>query len=119
MKRHVMNSPRLATALLVGLFATGILAPAVATRQDAVLEERVVELEEKVKALEAYLAQQAESAKSLSTSLDTSEKEGFTFGINPRSREVLLEGFRGLAKSLQTGAPKAEKEASDEGGRRR
>jgi hypothetical protein len=44
--------------------------------------------------LQKWVAAQAEGAKSLSATLDTSEQQGFTAGINFTSRETLLAGWR-------------------------
>jgi len=41
-----------------------------------------------------YLEAQSKAAAALQEALARSEKEGFTFGINPRSREILLAGWR-------------------------
>lgn len=53
-----------------------------------------------------YLAAQAESAKALERALDESEKAGFTFGINPDSRKILLGGLREHVATLQKDLPK-------------
>jgi small-conductance mechanosensitive channel len=57
-----------------------------------------------------YLAAQAESAKRLEQALQTSREKGFTYGINPDSRVVLLEGFDQFTSSLQTDVPEAGKQ---------
>jgi len=96
-------------------------ASAGATRvQDKGLEERVAALETELAAerkkneetralLEqsiAYLDVQAQSAKTMLTTLDDVEREGFTPGINFRSREILLAGMRAVWGSTQQGVPK-------------
>lgn len=48
-----------------------------------------------------YLADQSQSAKSLAETLDASEAAGFTFGINPESRHILLRGWREHLATLQ------------------
>lgn len=53
-----------------------------------------------------YLVAQGESAKALGTALDESEKAGFTFGINPDSRKILLSGLREHVAALQKDLPK-------------
>jgi uncharacterized coiled-coil protein SlyX len=55
-----------------------------------------------------YLNAQAESAADMAGTLDTSEQEGFTFGINPRSREVLLEGWRARLQAIRRDLPGAK-----------
>jgi hypothetical protein len=76
------------------------------------LEPRVQALEAEVAALKqdfaaqaarvaqttGYLAAQKHRAAALLKTLDQSEQEGFTAGINYRSREVLLAGLRSWAR---------------------
>lgn len=105
--------------IVPGLFAAGLLgaaSSAAAVRQDTGLEARVEVLEAQLAEVRAYLQAEAKSAKALSAALDVSEQEGFTFGINPRSREVLLEGFRSHAVVLQQGVPGGMGEAAPENG---
>lgn len=52
-----------------------------------------------------YLRRQAGQAEDLLRTLDESEDAGFTAGINPRSRELLLAGFRAAASEAQVGLP--------------
>jgi hypothetical protein len=54
-----------------------------------------------------YLEQQSESSKALALTLDESEAAGFTFGINPESRHILLRGWREHLTALQTDVPGA------------
>lgn len=53
-----------------------------------------------------YLIAQSESAQALGLALDESEKAGFTFGINPESRKILLSGLRDHVAALQKDLPK-------------
>ena len=53
----------------------------------------------------AYIGRQAMQAESMVDVLQVSEDEGFTAGINPRSREVLLAGFRSLLAEAQAHVP--------------
>lgn len=76
------------------------------------LEPRVQALEAQVAALSkdlavqaarveqtsGYLAAEKHRAAALLKTLDLSEQEGFTAGINYRSREVLLAGLRSWAR---------------------
>jgi len=52
-----------------------------------------------------YLDAQASSAASLAGALDESEKAGFTAGINPNSREILLAGWRAQLSTAQRDVP--------------
>jgi hypothetical protein len=52
-----------------------------------------------------YLEQRAESSKALATTLDESEAAGFTFGLNPESRHILLRGWREHLADLQKDVP--------------
>lgn len=121
MKRHDLRTT--ATALLgAGLLAVASNRPLQQPTQD--LQPRVEALEDEMATvrtqlealaeskadLEAFLAAQARSAKALKDSLATSEKEGFTAGINPKSREVLLAGFRSYVDGLEAAAPDDESE---------
>jgi hypothetical protein len=68
-------------------------------------EMRVEELEKRVDELENYLKAQSKAAAALTVALDKSEKEGFTYGINPASREALLAGLRQSATAAQQKVP--------------
>ena len=48
-----------------------------------------------------YAAEQAKAAAAMLETLDASEKAGFTFGINPESRIVLLRGWRDALEAAQ------------------
>ncbi|HVS09777.1 MAG TPA: hypothetical protein VMS76_07870 [Planctomycetota bacterium] len=52
-----------------------------------------------------YLRAQAASAKVLQDALAESQDKGFTFGINPESRVVLLAGFEQFVGTLQAEVP--------------
>ncbi|MBK7876454.1 MAG: hypothetical protein IPJ77_11995 [Planctomycetes bacterium] len=52
-----------------------------------------------------YLDAQSQHAKAMEAVLDDAEKKGFTFGINPESREVLLKGWREQCAALQRDVP--------------
>lgn len=65
-----------------------------------------------------YVQAQAHGAAALARTLDQSEQEGFTYGINPRSRELLLSGWRGSLRTARTGVPglkPAERQALEDG----
>lgn len=52
-----------------------------------------------------YAAEQAKAAATMLETLDASEKAGFTFGINPESRIVLLRGWREALSAAQRDVP--------------
>ncbi len=52
-----------------------------------------------------YAETQAKAAASMTETLDAAEKAGFTFGINPDSRVVLLRGWREALSAAQTNVP--------------
>lgn len=104
-----MKRSALALCLLclpVGGFAVSAGSTAATT------DERVEQLEAELRDIRARLDQtilvlhrQAAGARSLAKALDLSEQEGFTYGINPRSREVLLDGFHAYLSRLQSDLP--------------
>jgi hypothetical protein len=55
-----------------------------------------------------YLEAQAKSAASMASVLDESEKAGFTYGLNPDSRHLLLRGWREQLATAQKDVPEAE-----------
>jgi hypothetical protein len=72
------------------------------------MEQALEELKGSRKTLEEaqkYIDAQAKAAKSMAETLDESEKAGFTYGINPGSRELLLAGWRSQLEVLQEGVP--------------
>lgn len=78
----------------------------VATR--ARTEELAAQLSETRALLETtvkYLAEQASSAKNMAKALDESEQAGFTWGINPDSRHILLRGWREELAAAQKNLP--------------
>ena len=67
--------------------------------------EQYADLRRQMDEVLAYLEAQSASAKVLASSLDVSREKGFTYGINPDSRTVLLEGFEQFTTALQTKVP--------------
>jgi septal ring factor EnvC (AmiA/AmiB activator) len=65
------------------------------------LKEQRAQLDKTVR----YLNEQAKAAEALVGTLEASEKAGFTFGINPESREVLLRGWREALAAAQKDVP--------------
>lgn len=90
--------PATAIALLGGFGVT-------TSQENAELEGRVADLEARTEAVEAYLANQAKAAEKLNQALDASEKAGFTFGINPESREILLAAWRAQSQAVSADVP--------------
>ena len=90
--------PATALAVLGGFGVT-------TSQENAELEARVAELETRTEAVEAYLANQGKAAEKLQKALDASEKAGFTYGINPESREILLSAWRAQAGMASADVP--------------
>lgn len=89
---------------------------------DLTAATEVAELKELVQATVAYLEAQASAAAEMERTLAASEKAGFTYGINPESREILLSGWRERLATMQTNVPGRKKEpeaANATRGRRR
>ena len=55
-----------------------------------------------------YLDAQAKSAAAMEKVLDDAEKAGFTYGINPDSRHLLLRGWRDQLSAMQKDLPGAQ-----------
>lgn len=62
-----------------------------------------------------YLQDQSKSAAQLAQALDQVEQLGFTYGINPKSREALLAGWRERLSAERAGVPGAREKADQEG----
>lgn len=75
--------------------------------ENQALTKRVENLETRLAEVEDYLASQAQAAQELAGALDQSEKEGFTYGMNPESRHTLLRGLRQVTSAAQKGVPGA------------
>lgn len=80
--------------------------------------ERERALEERIVRLERYVEGLAKSSEGLTATLQASEEAGFTAGINPRSRELLLAGWREHLAVLRAGLPKPPAAPTAERGRR-
>ncbi len=108
------------------ILATGIVStqtPLAAVPQDSTLEPRMAALEREVSTLQeenaqlralldstvAYLEAQSRSSQEMLASLDVSEGQGFTKGINYQSRETLIAAFRSYWEGVSTGLPKVKK----------
>jgi predicted TIM-barrel fold metal-dependent hydrolase len=132
----------LATIAVLSALLLGSVAGGQAAQDEATLLERVAALETEVVALRkqldekrglsaavelelaraqettskllTYLHTRAQDARAVLTALDQSEAEGFTAGINARSRETLLAGFRAWHSGAEKGLPPAPKATADE-----
>lgn len=71
----------------------------------AELTSRLEEAERRVDQAVEYLERSQKAAAEMTKTLAASEEAGFTFGINPKSRELLLEGWRKQLSELQKGVP--------------
>lgn len=131
---------RSTAALSVGMFLLVMGGSVQSAQEKQTLETRVQQLEfqistdsavvmtllDDVKKLQAhqaqvnsYLAAQVAQAQALAKTLDESEAEGFAQGINFRSRELLLAGWREQIATQQKNVPGTEtKPAAPEQGRR-
>lgn len=72
------------------------------------------DLQKQMEEVLKYLDAQAKSAAKLQAVLEESRVKGFTYGINPDSRIVLLSGFNQFVTTLQTDVPKADEPAKAE-----
>jgi septal ring factor EnvC (AmiA/AmiB activator) len=72
------------------------------------LSTDVADLKKQMAATVQYLQLQAHSAATMQTVLDDSENQGFTYGINPNSRHVLLRGWREQLAAAQKDVPAPE-----------
>ena len=110
----MMRQQSIATCALGALAATalsfGLQAPLQQQGNQDVkaLQAKVDELAKTVEYLETFADAQAEAGEALLDALKRSEAEGFTAGINPKSREILLEGLRGSASAMQAAKSKSE-----------
>jgi len=106
-----------AAAVVAGLWSGA--TPRAQAPQGPTLDERVAALERALADEEAqhaetralldttliYLDAQSQAANKLLAVLDQAEAEGFTAGINFRSRELLLAGFRAYWGTKGKGLP--------------
>ena len=94
------------------------LAAALAVPQDGgadgALKQRISELEGRVELLEAYLQSQALASKATAVALEKSRSAGFTSGINPLSREILLDAWKLEISAKQRGLPGQTREADED-----
>lgn len=74
------------------------------------LQQEVRALAKEVESLRSFVDAQADAGKELMDAVARSEAEGFTAGINPKSREVLLAGLKTQAKAMQSAGASDEKD---------
>ncbi len=103
------------------ILALGFLALGASSQgdTDSALTQRVQALEARVQELRGTVETQRNAAAALLKSLDASEEAGFTAGINPKSREILLGAWRAQAKALgKPSKPDKKDEKAKKGSRR-
>jgi hypothetical protein len=102
-------------ASAIGL-AAGLAAPTqqdgdLATRVDglatqlAVTRTELTAAQARLGEVETYLQKQAASVQALGAAAQASDEAGFTAGINPKSREILLDALRAQAKAAEASVP--------------
>jgi hypothetical protein len=87
---------------------------AVIQRQQETLER----VEARLGALESYARAQASAEEAFVTATRAAREAGFAAGINPRSRELLLEAWAARAAAAAKGLPGAPEPSAPEEGRR-
>lgn len=120
MKSHFSTVVFVASALVCGLaFSQNPAAPDPAQSRIDKLEKdvaasrlrvealstEVADLKKELVATVTYLEEQSKAASAMAGALDESEKAGFTYGINPDSRHVLLKGWRDQLAAAQKDVP--------------
>ncbi|MBL4771311.1 MAG: hypothetical protein JKY61_09245 [Planctomycetes bacterium] len=103
---------------VVPILALGFLALGAVSQGDgdSALALRVQVLEARVQEMRGTMDAQQKAASALLSSLDAAQEAGFTAGINPKSREILLQAWRAQAKAV--GSPTKKKEEGKKGSRR-
>lgn len=69
------------------------------------LRAALVDMQAEQEQLVSWAISQAKAAAVMQSTLNASEKAGFTAGINPGSRELLLSGWRDRLSAAQSGVP--------------
>ena len=73
------------------------------------LAVRVQVLETQVQEMKGMMQAQSKAASEMLISLGEAEKAGFTAGINPRSREILMAAWRAQAKASSSSSKTGKK----------
>ncbi len=89
-------------AVIATTLSFGLVPQQETDPQIAALQQKVTALEEKLESYDTFMEAQAKAGETLVDALARSEAEGFTAGINPKSREILLDGLRAQAEAMQT-----------------
>jgi hypothetical protein len=76
----------------------------------AAVKKELAETRLLAKQLASWVNAQAAAAAQLELVFDDSEQKGFTYGINPESRTVLLSGWRAFYTGMQADLPKVPSE---------
>jgi hypothetical protein len=71
------------------------------------LSTEVVDAKKQFAGAMHYLEEQGKSAAAMESVLDQAEKAGFTYGVNPDSRHILLRGWREQLAAAQKDVPVA------------
>jgi hypothetical protein len=69
------------------------------------LSTEVADLKKQLTVTVTYLEEQSKAAASMVSVLDESERAGFTYGINPDSRHILLKGWHDQLAAAQKDVP--------------
>ena len=75
------------------------------TGEVATLREDLLESQAHIAQMLLYFENNKKAAAELTKALAASESAGFTFGINPKSRELLLAGWRKQLDAVQKNVP--------------
>ena len=89
-------------AVIATTLSFGLVPQQETDPQIAALQQKVTALEEKLESYDTFMEAQAKAGETLVDALARCEAEGFTAGINPKSREILLDGLRAQAEAMQT-----------------
>jgi hypothetical protein len=130
MKTHWIAAGALFFAVIAGFAPAQDPTPKEnSERKIVVLEKDLVSTRQRVEALSSelgdtraaleqtmkYLSEQAASSRELAKALDASEQAGFTFGINPESRQILLRAWRERIDAAQRNLPAVHADKSADG----
>ena len=63
------------------------------------------DLVQRIERIEAYLQTQAKSVRAIDVAIDQAVEEGFTAGINYRSRETLIQAWKAQNQATLKGVP--------------
>ncbi len=100
---------------VVPILAFSFLALGAMPKADdnATLSLRVQVLETQVQEMKGFMEAQKKAASETLVSLKEAEQAGFTAGINPRSREILLSAWRAEANAAASTGKKGKSKGKD------